>query len=274
MTRLPSAAFGLRSSQKSNRIPAANPANLSANLLMVAYPESRGLKPLPYSQAEATAIKLIWEQSGQTVRELVDNAATNYNLDSAFCQGKSPGEISQTSQIFHFSGHGNYDQKQPNLSCLFLTGNDELTAAEIANLSLSYYGLAYINACETGITNIETIETEYVGLVSAFLRAGVGQVISSLWPVNDEAAGLLAIKFYQAYLAGEPAVIALRKAKFWLQTATWADIIQVYRDCLANASEADASILNMAKSRSEKKNPQDIPFSDAGFWAGVVISGL
>jgi len=69
------------------------------------------------------------------------------------------------------------------------------------------------------MTKMTAMETEYVGLASAFLRAGVSQVISSLWPVNDEAAGLLAIKFYQAYLAVEPAVIALNQAKTWLKTA-------------------------------------------------------
>lgn len=159
-----------------------------------------------------------------------------------------------------------------------MAGKDELTAAEIANLPLSSYSLAYINACETAVTSLKDIETEYVGLVSAFLRAGVGQVVSNLWPVNDDAAGLLAIKFYQAYLAGEPGAIALAKAKVWLRSATWADIIHLYQElyqyCLANGLEAEGSILEKAIPEVEKKNPQAIPFQDAYFWAGTVISGL
>jgi tetratricopeptide (TPR) repeat protein len=278
ITRLPSAAFGLRNRQQNSlirpnisaNISANFSANFSANLLMVAYPENQELKRLPYSETEAAAIKVIWEKSGKKVQNLVYKAATNCNLTSAFSQGVEQ----QNPQVFHFSGHAEYNQKKPNLSRLFLAGEDELTAAEIANLPLSSYSLAYINACETGVTKLATIETEYVGLVSAFLRAGVGQVISNLWPVNDEAAGLLAIKFYQAYLTGEPAETALEKAKVWLRSATWADIIQVYQDCLANASESEASILNKAKSRSEKNHPQDIPFESTYFWAGTVISGL
>ncbi len=273
MTRLPSAAFGLKNSRNMRSNIANNTANSPTNLLLVAYANSAGLPRLQYSQTEAAGIKSIWGKSPAKVREFADNSATYYNVKNALCQDDNQRNNQRNNQIFHFSGHGSYNQEQPNLSSLLLSGDDELTAGEIANLSQNSYALAYINACETGVTKMTDIETEYVGLVSAFLRAGVAQVISNLWPMNDEAAGLLAIKFYQVYLAGSPAAIALNQAKTWLQTATWADITQVYAELLENATPSDESVLDKAKSRSEKQNPQDIPFQDACFWAGVVISG-
>ncbi|MET0099438.1 CHAT domain-containing protein [Limnospira platensis] len=263
ITRLPSAAFGYGHSSS----PPMNP-NSGVSVLTVAYPDSIGAKNLPFTAAEVTAIEQILTGYNSRYQTITDKQATEETVISA---------LTENHQIFHFSGHGDYYHKKPSLSSLLLSGSERLTGEKIASLSLTSYGLVYLNACETGLTNIEAIEKEYVGLASAFLRGGVSQVVSSLWLVNDESAAVLAIKFYQEYLGGETAAVALHKAKNWLRfEATWGEIAKVYQCCLSHPSLADNNrgILSKALGRIERQeNSEVMPFSDVYYWSSLVISG-
>ncbi|MFZ1029020.1 MAG: CHAT domain-containing tetratricopeptide repeat protein, partial [Limnoraphis robusta] len=262
-SRLPSAAFGYGHSSS----PPINP-NSEVSVLTVAYPDSIGAKNLPFTETEVTAIGQIFTGYNTRYQTITDKQATEETVISA---------LTENHQIFHFSGHGDYDHEKPNLSSLLLSGSGRLRGEKIASLSLTSYGLVYLNACETGLTNIETIEKEYVGLASAFLRGGVSQVVSSLWLVNDESAGVLAIKFYQEYLGGETAAVALHKAKNWLRfEATWGEIAKVYESCLSHPSLTDKNqgILSKALGRIERQeDPEVMPFSDVYYWSSLVISG-
>jgi tetratricopeptide (TPR) repeat protein len=263
ITRLPSAAFGYGHSSS----PLINP-NSGVSVLTVAYPDSIGAKNLPFTQTEVTAIGQIFTGYNTRYQTITDQQATEETVISA---------LTENHQIFHFSGHGDYNHEKPNLSSLLLSGSEHLRGEKIASLSLTSYGLVYLNACETGLTNMETIEKEYVGLASAFLRGGVSQVVSSLWLVNDESGAVLAIKFYQEYLGGETAAVALHQAKNWLRfEATWAEIAKVYEYCLSHPSVADDNrgILLKALGRIQRQeDPEVKPFSDVYYWSSLVISG-
>ncbi|QNH56221.1 CHAT domain-containing protein [Limnospira indica] len=94
--------------------------------------------------------------------------------------------------------------------------------------------------------------------------------------MNDESSAVLAIKFYQEYLGGETAAMALHKAKNWLRCeATWAEIAKVYESCLSHPlSESNQGILAKALGRIERQeNPEVMPFSDVYHWGSLVISG-
>ncbi|EKD07374.1 protein prenyltransferase alpha subunit [Arthrospira platensis C1] len=262
ITRLPSAAFGYGHSAS----PTLNP-NSGVSVLTVGYPDSIGAKNLPFTETEVSAIGQIVAGYNSRHQGIIDTQATEETVISA---------LRQNHQIFHFSGHGDYNHENPNLSSILLSGSQRLTGEKIASLSLTSYSLVYLNACETGLTNMETIEKEYVGLASAFLRGGVSQVISSLWLVNDESAAVLAIKFYQEYLGGETAAMALHKAKKWLRCeATWAEIAKIYESCLSDPlSESNQGILAKALGRIERLENQEVmPFSDVYHWGSLVISG-
>ena len=263
ITRLPSAAFGYGHSSS----PPIHP-NSGVSVLTVAYPDSIGAKNLPFTETEVTAIEKIFTGYNTRYQTITDKQATEETVISA---------LTENHQIFHFSGHGDYYHEKPNVSSLLLSGSEHLRGEKIASLSLTSYGLVYLNACETGLTNMETIEKEYVGLASAFLRGGVSQVVSSLWLVNDESGAVLAIKFYQEYLGGETAAVALHQAKNWLRfEATWAEIAKVYEYCLSHPSVADDNrgILLKALGRIQRQeDPEVKPFSDVYYWSSLVISG-
>lgn len=69
-------------------------------------------------------------------------------------------------------------------------------------------------ACETGITDADRVQTEYVGLAASFLLAGAATVLSSLWPVDDESTALLMGHFYRGlFHEGLDAATALQRAQ-------------------------------------------------------------
>ena len=51
------------------------------------------------------------------------------------------------------------------------------------------------------------------GLASAFLFAGVSQVVATLWPISDEAAAQAMGSFYKSYSSGDSPMSALQKAR-------------------------------------------------------------
>lgn len=52
-------------------------------------------------------------------------------------------------------------------------------------VALGGCGLVTLAACETAVTGTETIQADYVGLASAFLKAGASAVLSTLWTVES-----------------------------------------------------------------------------------------
>lgn len=74
-----------------------------------------------------------------------------------------------------------------------------LTGAEIAALDLSRVRCAVLSACRTGATESDRFES-LQGLERAFRLAGVGQVVMSLWPVDDADAREWMRAFYRAWL--------------------------------------------------------------------------
>ena len=68
--------------------------------------------------------------------------------------------------IFHFTGHGAYNQHQPQNSALTLAQKEQITAQEISQLNLKSYQLISLAACETAITGQETIN--HKGRITAY----------------------------------------------------------------------------------------------------------
>jgi CHAT domain-containing protein len=86
-----------------------------------------------------------------------------------------------------------------------------LTAEEIATLDLRGVEWAVLSGCDTGSGEIRTAEG-VLGLRRAFELAGVGALIMSLWPVEDQTTSQWMEKLYEARLGGASAAESLRKA--------------------------------------------------------------
>ncbi len=115
--------------------------------------------------------------------------------------------------IVHLGTHTILNPDYPHLSRLVLapTGASDaglLSAAEIRDLPFPRTRLVYLAACRSGDG---TVAAEGVlSLGRAFLAAGVPQVVSSLWNVDDDFSAGFSLGFYGQFKEGEDALDALR----------------------------------------------------------------
>jgi CHAT domain-containing protein len=142
------------------------------------------------------------------------------------------------------------------------------------------YQLIGIAACETALTGNQTITTEYVGLVSGFMRQGASCVLSTLWVVEDVSSTLLTIEFYRRFTAGMAPATALKQAQQWLRTVTYPELARWYRTRaqeIANYNSYRCEDLTDLAANIEtdraKMNSTQPPYADYYNWAGFVITG-
>jgi CHAT domain-containing protein len=202
-TYLPSIQIGLNLQQRSIFTKSYTP------LLSVEDPQTHQ-DAMPFAQIESTIVRHLFQphnhiDSASASLEAVENA------------------LRQPHASFHFTGHAAYNSRSPEASALALT-DEPLTAKRIARLDLSSYNLVTLAACETAITGREKIDTEYVGLTSAFLQAGAANVLSTLWQVDEIANAWFTIYFYQQLLAGKSPAVALTMTQRWMQRVTWQNL--------------------------------------------------
>jgi CHAT domain-containing protein len=118
-----------------------------------------------------------------------------------------------------------------------------------------------------------------VGLASAFLKAGVRQVVSTLWTVQSDASALLMLYFYRKVRKGCTPSRALVKAIDWLRGLTDAKLERLSRWMLGRLSPRDnlagwlrTEVFRLEGMEDEKKRCRrfDAPY----FWAAFVVTDL
>ncbi|QKK03389.1 MAG: CHAT domain-containing protein [Pseudomonadota bacterium] len=105
----------------------------------------------------------------------------------------------------HIATHGLVDLRYPSLSALLLADEGSMGPAllrpqEIAELELDAR-LVVLSGCETGLGPISGGEGA-LSLARPFLVAGAGEVISTLWKIDDQRTALFMQSFYEHLLAG------------------------------------------------------------------------
>lgn len=99
----------------------------------------------------------------------------------------------RSAHCFHFFGHATFNFEKSAL----ILADGHLTLGEIFALDLNQCRLVILSACETGMTDFNSISDEYIGLPSGFLFAGSPSVVSTLWEVDQLSAAVLMIEFYE-----------------------------------------------------------------------------
>jgi len=160
---------------------------------------------LPSSEDEVVGICSLYP--AQTGIALLREQATKDALRTLMASG---------CKYLHLATHGMAGDSSLLSSGLLLapdstTRDGYLSAAEVMALTLPCE-MAVLSACDTGLGRLIRGEG-LVGLTRAFMSAGAGSVLVSLWRVNDRATAELMKRFYVFLEEGVEKREALRQAQ-------------------------------------------------------------
>lgn len=181
----------------------------------------RQLSRLAFSRREAEAISSL-VPPGCLFKAVGADATKGLLLSSALRRYK----------VLHLSTHAWIDTSQAEMSGMALSRFDargnrvdgDLRLYEVYNLTVAA-DLVVLSACESALGRNMRGEG-VLGLARAFLYAGAGRVVASMWKVDDEATGVLMRAMYESMLGPKrlPPSAALAEAQRVLRTQTrWKD---------------------------------------------------
>jgi len=170
-------------------------------LLAFANPDAPGTSHLSYAEEEVQAVAGLYK-----TQPFVGVEAT---------EGRFKTQAGQYGLV-HIAAHSDYNPRSPLFSAILLqpdeTEDGRVETHEVFNLDLPQTDLVVLSACETHLGELGAGD-ELVGLERAFVRAGSPSLLTTLWPVDDEATAELMERFYTHLRAGVPKAEALRLAQ-------------------------------------------------------------
>jgi CHAT domain-containing protein len=153
---------------------------------------------LPYAMMEAQSLGERWQA------ELIcGDEATRERV-----QASMPGR-----RVIHMATHGEFRHDNPLFSGLALA-DGWLTTLDVFNLRLNA-SLVTLSGCYTGRSAIGGGD-ELIGLMRAFVAAGVATLVLGQWAAEDQAAAFLMSLFYERLMSGASKSAALREAQLGL----------------------------------------------------------
>ncbi len=171
----------------------------------------------------------------------------------------------------HFSGHAEYNFKNPLHSYLMLSHNttENLTLNTIfSDLQIPQTDLVILSACCTGVVDASQPTEEHLGLPTGFLLAGAKAVIASQWKVNSISTAFLFDEFYRQLQITNNKAIALKNAQLWLRSRSAEELrnrAKLWVNKLQGNERIDVEVkLDLLKG---------IPFKSPYYWAAFTLTG-
>lgn len=184
-------------------VPSSPPGRAARALLVAAGADAStfpGLEPLVAADSEVTVIAGLYQVPVVIRGSEADPSRVRSALGSA--------------SLLHFAGHAVFDDVRPDRSMLVL-GRHALTSDTITSIDLRHLRLVVLSACETSRVT-ERRGSGMSGLAEAFLAAGAGGVVGSLWRVGDASTSVLMHAFHASYAKTGDAAASLRAAQLRL----------------------------------------------------------
>ena len=161
-----------------------------------------GLASLRHAELEAREIHDRWPAGRAELR-----------VGGSTVAGDLRSEPLDGYDVIHVASHAVVYRGSSREASLMLDGDRDvpLTLPEIRDLGLDAE-LVYLSCCEAADGSALSAGQAHADLASGFLDAGASAVVAPTLMIEDEAARRLAGRFYDGWLAGRPAAVALRDA--------------------------------------------------------------
>lgn len=160
------------------------------------------LEPLKYAQQEVAALNKLFRQRSALFTGLTATET----------------EVKQSSHhygVLHFATHGLINHGDPMYSSLVFAMDEEndglLHTHELFSMEFNA-SLVTLSACNSGVGKLYEGEG-MMSLARGFAYSGAPNLITTLWPVSDQATQIIMEKFYTLLRTGEPKHRALQLAK-------------------------------------------------------------
>ncbi len=163
----------------------------------------------------------------------------------------------------HVAGHAVYRSDDPLGSYLRLGDGDNIDARTLMKSLRLDAALVTLNACTTGFSHVASGD-ELLGLPRAFLYAGAATIICSLHAVDDLAAYVLMLQFFEHLARGLSPGLALQHAQLRLRTLARDEVGILLRH---------GSKINKWATRKMLRRYDDIPFAEPRYWAPFMVIG-
>lgn len=195
IVRVPSAA-SLDALRGRSDVSATGSDGAVSATVLVPFPEQ-----LPASTSEARALR----RSLKVVTTHLQDRATERQARASL----------EAGGYVHVASHGVMNARNPLFSRIELfpgesagSGDDgRLEVHELLGLEIRS-PLVYLSGCETGLGSARATRfsqgEDYATLAQAFLYAGAGNVVATLWRIHDEGAAVFAERFYRHLGAASP----------------------------------------------------------------------
>lgn len=110
-------------------------------------------------------------------------------------------EVAPQAEWLHLSTHGEFPERNANefheIRLVPSKGYDgHLQALEIKSLDLHRTSLVVLAICNGGLYSVGPADEPY-GLMPAFLASGAGNVVGTLWPLDNEFGKEYMVRYYK-----------------------------------------------------------------------------
>lgn len=123
------------------------------------------------------------------------------------------------ARLIHLATHAVVDSRRPSNSVLLFVpspANGTVSLSQIRSLPLRSDSVVVLAGCRTAVRGVASVSS----FANAFLSAGAGTVIGTLWNVDDDAARALGIRLHERLAAGQSPAVALRDTQIALLHAS------------------------------------------------------
>jgi len=118
----------------------------------------------------------------------------------------------RTTDVLHFTGHGDVNSSNPLGSGLHLGGDARLKVRDLLAARGVRTAFAVLSACGTAVTG-DALPDEVVGLPAALIQAGLRGIVATQWMCFDDFTAPLMTEFYRCWLGGAHPSVALAHAQ-------------------------------------------------------------